>query len=86
MRKAREEFERKFKEKVLGGIYNSSRDEQEKDLLSWLTELEKAAQEEERRLEAFEKKRMDREDAQSRSRQGWDKIFQIHSPKLLVVE
>ena len=64
MRKTREEFERKFKEKVLGGIYSSSKDEQEKDLQSWTNELEKVAQVEERRLEAFEKKRMGGEDAQ----------------------
>ena len=48
----------------------------ERDLQSWIKELEKVAQEEERRLEAFEKKRMDREDGQSRSRQAWDRIFQ----------
>ena len=41
-----------------------------------MNELEKVAQEEERRLEAFEKKRMDREDGQSRSRQAWERIFQ----------
>ena len=41
-----------------------------------MNELEKVAQEEERRLEAFEKKRMDREDGQSRSRQASDRIFQ----------
>ena len=52
-------------EKFLGGIYSSSRDEQEKELQSWTNELEKVAQEEERRLEAFEKKRMGGEDAQS---------------------
>ena len=75
-RKTRENFETKFREKVLGGIYSSSKDEQEKDLQSWMNELEKVAQEEERRLEAFEKKRMDREDGQSRSRQAWDRIFQ----------
>ena len=48
----------------------------ERDLQSWIKELEKVAQEEERRLEAFEKKRMEREDGQSRSRQAWDRIFQ----------
>ena len=36
-----------------------------------MNELEKVAQEEERRLEAFEKKRMDRENSQSRSRHEW---------------
>ena len=89
MRKTREKFERNVTDKVLGGIYNSSRDEQEKDLESWTKELEKAAQEEERRLEEFVKKRMGGEDAQSRSRQACDKIFQpIPNPpsKLLVVE
>ena len=41
-----------------------------------MNELEKVAQEEERRLEAFEKKKMGGEDAQSRNRQAWDRIFQ----------
>ena len=76
MRKTREEFEKKFGEKVLGGIYWNSKDEQERDLQLWMNELEKVAQEEERRLEVFEKKWMDREDGQSRSRQAWDRIFQ----------
>ena len=71
-----EEFEKKFGEKM------RSKDEQEKDLKSWTNELEKAAQEEERRLEAFEKKRMGGEDLQSRSRQVWDRIFQP-IPKLV---
>ena len=75
-RKTRENFETKFRERVLGGIYSNSKDEQERDLQSWMNELEKVAQEEERRLEAFETKRMDKEDGQSRSRQAWDKIFQ----------
>ena len=75
-RKTRESFETKFREKVLGGIYSNSKDEQERDLQLWMNELEKVAQEEERRLEALEKKRMDREDGQSRSRQAWDRIFQ----------
>ena len=76
MRKTRENFETKFREKVLGGIYSNSKDEQEKDLQSWVNELEKVAQEEERRLEAFEKKRMGGEDARSRNRQAWDRISQ----------
>ena len=41
-----------------------------------MNELEKVAQEEERRPEAFEKKRMGGEDVQSRNRQAWDRIFQ----------
>ena len=76
MRKKRENFETKFREKVQGGIYSSSKDEQEKDLQLWMNELEKVARDEERRLEAFEKKRMGGEDAQSRRRQAWDRIFQ----------
>ena len=76
MRKTRENFETQFRDKVLGGIYSNSKDEQERDLQSWMNELEKVAKEEERRLEAFETKRMDREDGQSRSRQAWDRIFQ----------
>ena len=43
-------------------------------------------QEEERRLEAFEKKRMDREDGQSRSRQAWDRIFQSVPKPFLVAQ
>ena len=57
-------------------IYSNSKDEQEKGLQTWTNVLEKAAQEEERRLETLEKKRMEREYVQSRSRQTWDKIFQ----------
>ena len=38
MRKTREEFEKKYKEKVLGGIYSNSKDEQEKGLQSWTNE------------------------------------------------
>ena len=89
VRKTRQEFEKKFSEKVLGGIYWNSKDDQERDLQKWLNELEKLAQEEERRLEAIEKKRMEKEDAQSRSRQAWDKIFQPIPnlfPKLLIAE
>ena len=71
MRKSRENFETKFREKVLGGICSSSKDEQEKDLQLWMNELEKVAWDEERRLEAFEKKTMGGEDAQSRRRQAW---------------
>ena len=41
-----------------------------------MNELEKVAQEEERRLEAFDKKRMGGEDVQSRNRQAWDRIIQ----------
>ena len=74
-RKTREEFETKFKEKVLGDIYRFSKDEQEKELQSWVNELENIVQKQERRLEAFERKRMEGEDVQSRNRQTWDKIF-----------
>ena len=82
VRKTREEFERKFSEKVLGGIYWNSKDEQEKDLQKWLNELQKVADLEERKLEARELKRMGEEDAHSRSRQAWDKIFQQPIPSL----
>ena len=86
MRKTIENFETKFREKILGGIYSNSKDEQETDLQSWMNELEKVAQEEERRLEAFEKERMGGEDVQSRNRQAWDRIFQAghrrNSPSL----
>ena len=41
-RKTREEFETKFREKVLGGLHSNSKDEQEKDLQSWVNELEKS--------------------------------------------
>ena len=45
-------------------------------------EQEKVAQEEEQRPEAFEKKRMGREDAQSRSRQAWDILQSVSHPYL----
>ena len=39
-RKIRENFETKFREKVLGGIYRNSKDEQERDLQLWMNEIE----------------------------------------------
>ena len=56
-RKTREEFEKKFSEKVLGGIYWNSKDDQEKDLQKWLNELQKVADLDERKLEALEKEK-----------------------------
>ena len=86
VRKTREEFEKKFSEKVLGGIYWNSKDDQEKDLQKWLNELQKMADLDERRLEALEKKRMGEEDAHSRCREAWDKIFQQPIPNLILWE
>ena len=74
--RTREEFEEKFRQKVLSGIWSSSKDEQEKDLQKWLNELQEVADLEERKLEAREVRIMGEEDAHSRSRQAWDKIFQ----------
>ena len=89
MRRTRENFETKFREKILGGIYSYGKDEQEKDLQSWMNELEKTAQEEERTQKAIEKKRMEKEDVQSRGREAWDKIFRPFPnlfPKLAITE
>ena len=79
--RTREEFEEKFRQKVLSGIWSSSKDEQEKDLQKWLNELQKVADLDERRLEALERKRMGEEDA-SRNREAWDKIFKQPIPNL----
>ena len=61
--RTREEFEEKFRQKVLSGIWSSSKDEQEKDLQKWLNELQEVADLEERKLEAMEVRRMGEEDA-----------------------
>ena len=81
-RKTREEFQEKFRQKVLSGVWSSSKDEQEKDLQKWLNALQKVADLDERRLEAREVRRMGEEDAHSRSREAWDKIFQQPIPNL----
>ena len=75
MRKTREEFEKKYSEKVLGGIYKNSKDEQEKGLQSWTNELQKKALERDGRLEARERVKMGKEDAGSRRRTEWERIF-----------
>ena len=80
--RTREEFEEKFWLKVLSGIWSSSKDEQEKELQKWLNELQEVADLEERKLEAREVKRMGEEDAHSRSRQVWEKIFRQPFPNL----
>ena len=75
MRETREEFEKKYSEKVLGGIYKNSKDEQEKGLQSWTNELQKKALERDGRLEARERVKMGEEGSNSRRRTEWERIF-----------
>ena len=65
-------FEQEFKRKVVDSIASPfcSCKEQETFLQLWMNELQKVAEEVERRLEARETKRMCEEDARSRSLQN----------------
>ena len=69
----------------MSGLYNSSISEQEKDLHEWTNELQTKAQAEDRRLEAMERTKMEREDSRSQSHETWDIIWerQVLFPKLL---
>ena len=82
----KEKFAHEFKRRVTNMMDGpASSKVQEKYLLEWMNELEKGAQEEERRLEVLEIKRMSGEDAQSRNRQAWDKISWPSSNPLLAL-
>ena len=80
----RNEFEEEFRREVLSGVFSSCKEEQWKDLQKWISELRTVAQEEERRQETRELRRMTDEDGHSRSRQAWDQIRerQIHQTVL----
>ena len=65
----------------MSGVFSSSKEEQWRDLQKWMNELRQVAQEEERRLETGELRRMGEEDRHSRSRQAWDQIRERRTSK-----
>ena len=69
--KKQEDFDEKFKQKVMTGYYSGSIEGQEKYLDEWMVELRKKALEEDRRLEARERTKMGEEDFCSRRRTEW---------------
>ena len=71
---AREEFERKFVDKVMNGLY-STRKADEKSLDEWTEELKAKAQATDRRREAWEAKQMELEDSSSHRRRAWEKLW-----------
>ena len=74
--RTREEFEEEFKQKTQDVAFGrlARREEQEKNLQKWTSELQKAAQAEEGRKEAREGTRMTEEDLISQRCQMWDRM------------
>ena len=74
--KKQEDFEEKFKRKVMTGYSSGSVEGQERYLDEWTVELRKKALEEDRRLEARERTKMGEEDSSSRRRTEWERILE----------
>ena len=73
--KEQEEFEEEFKRRVMTGYFSGSTEGREKYLDEWMIELQKKALEGDSRLEARERVKMGEEDAGSRRRTEWERIF-----------
>ena len=73
--KEQEEFEEEFKRRVMTGYSSGSTEGREKYLDEWMIELQKKALEGDSRLEAKERVKMGEEDAGSRRRTEWERIF-----------
>ena len=67
--KSQAEFEEEFKRRVMTGYSSGSTEGREKYLDEWKTELQKKA------LEARERVKMVEEDASSKRRTEWERIF-----------
>ena len=74
--KKQEDFEEKFKQKVMTGYSSGSPEGRERYLDEWKIELEKKALEVDRRLEARERAKMGEEDSSSRRRTEWERILE----------
>ena len=77
-----EHFEEEFKQKVMTGYSSGSPEGRERYLDEWTAELQKKALEVDRRLEAKERVKMGEEDAGSKRRTEWERIFE-RSPFLI---
>ena len=73
--KSQEEFDEEFRRRVMTGYSSGSTEGREKYLDEWKTELQKKALEGDSRLEAKERVKMREEDAGSRRRTEWERIF-----------
>ena len=73
--KSQGEFEEEFKRRVMTGYSSGSTVGREKYLDEWKTELQKKALEGDSRLEARERVKMGEEDAGSKRRTEWERIF-----------
>ena len=73
--KEQEEFEEEFKRRVMTGYSSGSTEGREKYLDEWTIELKKKALEGDSRFEARERVKMGEEDAVSRRRMEWERIF-----------
>ena len=73
--KSQEEFEEEFKRRVMTGYSSGSTEGRETYLDEWMIELQKKALEGDSRLEARERVKMGEEDAGSRRRTEWERIF-----------
>ena len=74
--KKQENFEEKFKQKVMTGYSSGSPEGRERYLDEWTAELQKKALEVDRRLEARERAKMGEEDSSSRRRTEWERILE----------
>ena len=74
--KKQEDFEEKFKQKVMTGYSSGSPEGRERYLDEWTVELRKKALEEDRRLEARERTKMEQEDSASQGNRAWEKIWE----------
>ena len=80
--KSQEEFEEEFIRRVMTGYSSGSTEGREKYLDEWMIELQKKALERDSRLEAKERVKMGEEDAGSKRRTEWERIFE-RSPFLI---
>ena len=74
--KKQEDFEEKFKQKMMTGYSSGSPEGRERYLDEWTVELRKKALEEDRRLEARERTKMEQEDSASQGNRAWEKIWE----------
>ena len=74
--KKQEDFEEKFKQKVMTGYSSGSPEGRERYLDEWTAELRKKALEVDRRLEARERVKMGEEDSSSRRRTELERILE----------
>ena len=78
-RKTREEFEEELTRKVRNTPDNN-REEREKMMQKWSSEMQRVVQPEERRHEARERTKMEQEDSNSQRQRTWENIREPRIP------